>query len=78
MICFTSPSEAANARQCLHLRPIRDVRFAKVALHAKLVQLRFCRFHLCEVAPRQHNHGRFSEFLTDRLFPCRRDRLSRP
>ena len=29
-------------------------------------------------APRQHDHGRFSEFLTDRLFPCRRDRLSRP
>ena len=59
--------------------PVRDPRclFAEIALHAKLVQLRFCRFHLCEVAPRQHDHGRFSEFLTDRLFPCRRDRLSR-
>ena len=69
---------SGELRQRLHLRAIRNVRFAKVALHAKLVQLRFCRFHLCEVAPRQHDHGRFSEFLTDRLFPCRRDRLSRP
>jgi DNA segregation ATPase FtsK/SpoIIIE-like protein len=34
--------------------------------------------HLCEVAPRQHDHGRFSKLLTDRLFPCRHDRLSRP
>ena len=69
---------SGELRQRLHLRAIRDVRFSKVALHAKLVQLHFCRFHLCEVAPRQHDHGRFSEFLTDRLFPCRRDRLSRP
>ena len=69
---------SGELRQRLHLRAIRNVRFAKVALHAKLVQLRFCRFHLCEVAPRQHDHGRFSKLLTDRLFPCRRDRLSRP
>ena len=45
--------------------PVRGPRclFAEIALHAKLVQLRFCRFHLCEVAPRQHDHGRFPSSL---------------
>ena len=53
--------------QCLHLCAVRDVCFAEIALHAKLVQLRFCRFHLCKVTSRQHDHGRFSEFLADCL-----------